>query len=495
MQRRLFILFLLLSLIPAVAILAANWQISQRHLGFLDSPGLREALESSLDLARAELNRQMDLTSVEMDRLAEGWPGELDSLPDPLPVPGEGAVLVLIRDGRVRQAVGAPDSSLESSLLNLAAGPRRAPVRLDGQQQDWVALARDARPGILVLARPLDRQLAHHLNAVSQGGARIRQMRLYYGDLLRSDTLATLLVLGLAVLILSLLLSRYLARRIARPLGALAEATRKVAEGDLDHRVDVEATDEIGQLVVAFNRMTDDLRTSKEDLIQAERVAAWQGVARRLAHEIKNPLTPITLAMHRISKRVEDPAVADSVQTVLEETENLRRLADEFSQYARLPAPQPEFADLGELLRSVVELYTEDERLEVVWDLLSEATDEATPVRVDPGQIRQALANLVKNAVAAMDGNGRLTIRLGCRDGQVILEVADSGPGLPDPCDRVFEPYFTTKATGTGLGLPISRKIVEDHRGSLTAANQPGGGAVFRLVLPRSGRQKTEEKT
>ncbi|MBU8870979.1 MAG: HAMP domain-containing protein [Gemmatimonadales bacterium] len=495
MQRRLFFLFMMLSLIPAAAILAVNWQISQQHLGFLDSPGLRESLESSLDLARGELKRQRDLTSDEMDHLVDVWPG----VNNPLPIPNRPAVLVLIQNNRILQSVGDFDSSMERSILDLVESQHRTPMRIEGQQQDWMAVAVDLAHSQLVLARPLDPQLTHRLDTISQGSARIRQMRLYYGALLRGRTLATLSGLGLAVLILSLLLSRYLARRIAGPISALATATRKVAEGNLDYRVDVEAPDEMGQLVRAFNRMTDDLRTGKEDLIQAERVAAWRGVARRLAHEIKNPLTPITLAMHRISKRVEDPAIIDSVQTVLEETENLKRLADEFSHYARLPAPQPEFVDLGELLRSVVELYAEDDRLEVVWESAVGSPvgyiPESAPVRVDSGQIRQALANLVKNAVAAIDGAGRITLRMGSDGDIVILEIADSGPGLPDPCEQVFEPYFTTKATGTGLGLPISRKIVEDHRGSLTAANQPGNGAVFRLTLPRSKQTKTGEQT
>jgi nitrogen fixation/metabolism regulation signal transduction histidine kinase len=478
-QRRLFILFLLLSLIPAVTILAVNWQISQRHLGFLDSPGLRDALESSLDLARGELTRQMDQTAEIAARIE----------PDSWAVPEEGAVLILVRDGRIIQSTGEPDSALIASLLPLAAANRRDPIRIDGTEQDWVAAVRDIESGTLILARPLDALLTRHLDAVSQGGARIRQLRLYYGDLMRGDTLATLLVLGLTVLVVALLLSRTLARRIAAPIHALAVGTRKVADGELNHHVNVEAPAEIGQLITAFNRMTDDLRTSKEDLIQAERVAAWRGVARRLAHEIKNPLTPITLAMHRISKRVDDPAVVDSVQTVLEETENLKRLADEFSQYARLPAPQPESVDLGDLLQSVLDLYTEDERLEVVWT----RPREAAPVRVDPGQIRQALANLVKNAVAAVNGSGRISLQLRRDADQVILQVADSGPGLPDPCDRVFEPYFTTKTTGTGLGLPISRKIVEDHRGQLTAANDPAGGAVFQMVLPDNRSPKQED--
>ncbi len=477
MQRRLFILFLALSLIPAIAILAFNWQISQRHLEILDSPGLREALESSLDLARDELNRSRESTREELDRLVRIDPGGA------LPTTAPGSTLARITDGAVDRISGDASDELKQALLDLASDPRREAVRITLPGGDWIAAA----SGTLALARPIDPELVRRLDAVTQGGARLRQMRLYYGDLLRGDTMTTLLVLGLVVLIVALLLSRLFARRIAAPINALAAGTRKVAGGDLDHRVDVDAPAEMGQLVSAFNRMTDDLRSSKEDLIQAERVAAWRGVARRLAHEIKNPLTPIGLAMHRIAKRTDDPAVTDSVQTVLEETGNLKRLADEFSQYARLPAPRPEAADLLDLARSVVDLYTGDDRMEVDWDVPT----GPTPVRVDPGQIRQALANLVKNAVSAVDGAGRITIRLERRDREFVLEIIDTGPGLDDPPERVFEPYYTTKETGTGLGLPISRKIIEDHNGRLTAANHADGGAVLGMTLPRRQEEAT----
>lgn len=485
MQRRLFLFFLLLSLVPALAILAVNWQISQRHLGFLDSPGLGDALESSLELARGELNRRLDRARAELANLTRAWGGD----PRYLPLPDDDGVLVLLRDGLIVRAVGALDPELEPELRALAASGHRGTVRIEAGGSEWVVATADAAQGVLVLAHPLEPELTRNLEAVAQGGARIRQLRLYYGDLLRGDTLATLLVLGLVVLLVALLLSRILARRVTSPLRALADGTRRIAEGDLDHRVQVDAPDELGQLVDAFNRMTDQLRTSQEDLIQAERTAAWRGVARRLAHEIKNPLTPITLAMHRIGKRVEDETVADSVRTVLEETENLKRLADEFSQYARLPDPRPEPADLGDLARTVLELYADRERLEVVW----KCEAETLPVRIDPGQVRQALANLVKNAIAAMDGTGRLTVTLARRDGEAVCAIADSGAGLPDPPGRVFEPYYTTKATGTGLGLPISRRIVEDQRGTLTAANGRDGGAVFRLALPLDPAPNEEE--
>jgi nitrogen fixation/metabolism regulation signal transduction histidine kinase len=282
------------------------------------------------------------------------------------------------------------------------------------------------------------------------------------------------------LMVAATLLSRRLARQISYPLQRLTDGTRKVAAGNLEHRVDVEAPGEIGELVGAFNNMTTELETSKEDLMRAERVAAWQGVARRLAHEIKNPLTPITLAMHRINKHSQDPAIADAVTTVLEEAGNLKRLANEFSEYARLPEPKKEPVDLPDLVDGVCDLYIQPDRVKLV-----RRDDDGPHVVIgDAGLLRQVVANLVKNAVAAMGETGTLEIELTRHSQRVTMSLGDNGPGLPDPVEQVFAPYYTTKESGTGLGLAIARKIVEDHGGRLNAENAAGGGAVFRLELP-----------
>jgi nitrogen fixation/metabolism regulation signal transduction histidine kinase len=268
---------------------------------------------------------------------------------------------------------------------------------------------------------------------------------------------------------------------------ALAIGTERVAEGDLDSRVEVRAPDELGELVEAFNRMTGDLKASKMELVRAERVAAWQGIARRLAHEIKNPLTPITLAMHRIRKQTGDPKVVEAIGAVLEETENLTRLADEFSLYARLPEPNRQELDMTSLVRRAVELYVDPGRVEVRWI----GWEDAGQVWADPGQLRRVFSNIIKNAVDAMGERGVLSLSLRKIGGCLNIRVADTGPGLPEPPELVFEPYFTTRDTGTGLGLAIARKIVEDHGGTLTAEAGEEGGAVFSLVLPIPQEDKT----
>jgi nitrogen fixation/metabolism regulation signal transduction histidine kinase len=287
--------------------------------------------------------------------------------------------------------------------------------------------------------------------------------------------------LTLVLLLASLWLARRLANRIGAPIRQLAEGTRRVAAGELDHEVRVAAVDEVQDLVEAFNRMTRDLKRSQQELVRTERIAAWQGVARRLAHEIKNPLTPIGLSIHRLRSRLTtDPTVTECLDTMLEETENLKRLADEFSLYARLPEPRPRAVETRPLLEHVVELYARRHPVEVRWD----GWCEADTVWVDEGLIRQVFSNVVKNAIEAMGHAGCLTLRAARRRGKLRIEIQDDGPGLPAETERIFEPHFSTKASGTGLGLAISRKILEDHGGGIEAAPAPVTGSVFILELP-----------
>ena len=483
MQRRLFILFLLLSFLPAGVILLVNWHMSQRHLGLLDSPGLRGSLESSLALARETLDRELAATRSVAEELAAGITKDTHILP-PAP-PATTYRFKTETDGS--RIVGMGDEALFNEVDELNTGTGGVPFRVKVEETDWLAAVVSLPDGQLLLVRPLRADLASQLDAVAQGSNRLSQLRLFYKDLLRGDTMIALLLLGLALLALSLYLSRRLARQIAGPVVALALGTERVAEGDLDSRVDVKAPDELGELVEAFNRMTGDLKASKSELVRAERVAAWQGIARRLAHEIKNPLTPITLAMHRIRKQTGDPVIVEAVGTVLEEAENLTRLADEFSLYSRLPEPNRKELDLTSLVRGVVELYVDPGRVEVLWD----GWEDARPVWADPGQMRRVFANIIKNAVDAMSDGGVLSLSLREMEGYLNIRVADSGPGLPEPPEHVFEPYFTTRDKGTGLGLAIARKIAEDHGGTLTAEMGEEGGAVFSLALPSPQEKKT----
>jgi signal transduction histidine kinase len=290
--------------------------------------------------------------------------------------------------------------------------------------------------------------------------------------------------LGLA---LALLAGVMLSRRITRPLEALTDASRRIAGGELEVRVEERAAGEVRTLIDTFNRMTGDLKATTEKLVQSERIAAWQEVARRLAHEIKNPLTPIKMSLETLlalGKR-NDPRFGamfeQSAGAVLEEVERLKRTVDEFSQFARLPRPTLQRLSLTDLSAQVLALYA-PHKVTYRSELLPGVFVEA-----DRDQLTQVLVNLVKNAEEAMaDSGGEVLVRVGGEDAKAWVEVHDQGPGVPvDQRARIFEPYVTTKSGGTGLGLAIAARIALEHSGRLELLDAVRG-ARFRLTLPRS---------
>jgi len=298
------------------------------------------------------------------------------------------------------------------------------------------------------------------------------------------------LVLAAAVLAVTTLFGALVARRITRGLDQVVAGAQAAAKGDLDHRVPVTSKDEVGEVAAAFNLMMEDLRTAEERLVIAERIAAWQEIARRLAHEIKNPLTPIQMAMDNLRKtwRKQHPSFAEileeSTATVLEEADRLRRIVTEFSDFARMPKPDLAPLDLGEVVSAALALYQGGTSVE-------HKGSPVPPIEADRGQMSQVLLNLVENARDAIAGKDGGTIVVTTRRGdagdRVELIVEDNGPGVPPELrDRVFTPYFTTKQGrgGTGLGLAIVHRIISDHGGRVVIGAVPTGGARITVELP-----------
>jgi len=347
--------------------------------------------------------------------------------------------------------------------------------------KDWAAFSKD-EPIKVLLRGPDDEPVAVIEVAVSDGDmARV----------LRKVTL-TSAALALAALVGVVLLGLLVARRTARDLDQLVAGSLAAARGDLDHRVPVRSEDEVGAVAAAFNFMMEDLRTSKERLVIAERIAAWQEIARRLAHEIKNPLTPIQMAMDTLRKTWKkkhpsfDEILEESTATVMEEADRLKHIVSEFSAFARMPKPGFQRLDLNELVRSALALYQGGAApIEI------KLYDQLPQIDADKNQLSQVVLNLVENARDAIGqrADGRITVstRLGEAGDRAMLIVEDNGPGVPgDLKDKVFAPYFTTKHArgGTGLGLAIVHRIVSDHGGRIAVGDAPGGGARFAIELP-----------
>ena len=304
---------------------------------------------------------------------------------------------------------------------------------------------------------------------------------------------ASALLVGGAGIVLAILLSSWAAARVTRPVVQLARAAQSVAAGNWDTRVEVSGHDEVSQLADSFNRMTTELLTQKERLVQTERVAAWRELARRLAHELKNPLFPLQLTVENLVRaRLQSPEQFDEVfressRTLLAEISNLKTIIGRFSEFSKMPHPQLQPVSVNELLRGVAQLFQAQlqapGRAPIVCKLELDANLEK--IALDPELLHRAISNLVLNAMDAMPQGGTLTLRTRRADSKTIIEVADTGSGLtPEECERIFTPYYTSKQHGTGLGLAIVQSVVSDHGGRISVRSEPGQGTTFVIELP-----------
>jgi two-component system, NtrC family, nitrogen regulation sensor histidine kinase NtrY len=301
------------------------------------------------------------------------------------------------------------------------------------------------------------------------------------------------LLVGSIGIVLAILLSSWAAARVTRPVEQLARAAREVTSGNWNTRVEIPGRDEFSQLAESFNRMTTELLTQKERLVQAEIVAAWRELARRLAHELKNPLFPLQLTIENLVRaRMQSPQQFDEVfressRTLLAEISNLKTIIGRFSEFSKMPPPQLQPVQLNDLLRGVVQLFqaqlTAPGREPIHCEF--EFEDGLAPVAADPELLHRALSNLVLNAMDAMPNGGTLTLRCRRNDGTAIIEISDTGSGLTrEECERIFTPYYTSKQHGTGLGLAIVQSVVSDHGGRISVQSEPGQGTTFTIELP-----------
>ncbi len=269
-------------------------------------------------------------------------------------------------------------------------------------------------------------------------------------------------------------------------LRALELAAQRIAEGDLDTRL----SDSLGRLhpsATAFDRMTQELKRTQSELARSERMAAWRDIARRIAHEIKNPLLPIRVSMETLQKAFQrkrpdfEEILTESTTAVLEETKRLQRIVEEFSDFARMPTPTRSPLDVSTLVDHVATLFP-------ALELREEAG--GSELLADRDQLVQLLVNLVKNAEeassAANPASDRLVQLHVFREGSaLVLAIDDNGPGIPqNERERIFDPYHTTKSSGTGLGLAIAHRIVSDHEGTIEVHTSELGGARFEVRLP-----------
>ena len=289
-----------------------------------------------------------------------------------------------------------------------------------------------------------------------------------------------------------------MAERIGDPVNRLTRATRRIARGDFSARVAETSSDELRRLVADFNHMAADLERQRNELQRTHRLEAWGEMARQVAHEIKNPLTPIQLSSEHLMRVHKDkgeplsPVLEECVTSILSQVKLLRQISAEFSSFASRPTPHPAPTSLAELIPTVVEPYITGLAGRVRIDV--DVPASLPIVVVDRTLLARAITNMMENALHAMPGGGTLTIKAGELESTVRLSVADTGTGMdPEALRRIFEPYFSTKATGTGLGLTIAKRNVELQGGRIRVESSLGKGTTVTIELP-VGEDRNEER-
>ncbi|HYM80811.1 MAG TPA: ATP-binding protein [Candidatus Limnocylindria bacterium] len=496
LRTRLFLAFLALALVPTAILSLFTLDRLDRAIALWNPRGVELTLESALEVSKTAGARMEATAAAQAQDWALALPPESlttarrTGIRAGLRASGLDFVQLYRREGdrwRLIEEV-LPEAVMNPEPLDLSSEIEEA---LRGE-----AIVRSNR-GILAAVAPMEND--HALTAgmrvppsffaqVQRVGEGIDFFRRFsvVRDVSRTYVLLLVAVLALALTGLAFWVARRLARSMTQPLLGLETALERVASGDLETRIEPAGATELRTLAQRFNAMTERLAAARAALAEAEREAAWREVARRLAHEFKNVLTPLSLSLHRLRRRSElvppeeREAVRDSLAALTQGVADLTRLAEQFSQYARLPEPRFERLDLAELTRTAARQHEPERRT-----LDVRGGTEPLPVAGDRLLLSRAVHNLVLNALEASPPGGTVELRLALVGNEAVLEVLDRGSGVaPDVRDRVFEPYVSTKARGSGLGLALVREIVTQHGGTVTLVNRNDGGACARLAVP-----------
>lgn len=312
-------------------------------------------------------------------------------------------------------------------------------------------------------------------------------------------------IITVSIFLLAIYFSLLFARRISRPIIELANATQKISMGDTDISLDIRETGEIGALIDSFNQMVQDLKSKNAELMQSQRIAAWKEVAQRMAHEIKNPLTPIQLSAERIRRKMKSEnweqfheVVENGTDTIIKQVRVLEHLVNEFSDFARMPAPKLINQNLEPIILEAVKLFEHTPQLKIE----TRIAKSFPQLFLDQKIILRVLTNLIKNSIEAIErkrekeelpdylGSILISVSISRKIMRrvAIISIEDNGIGIsPELKQKVFEPYYSTKNNNTsGIGLAIVQKSVIDHNGHISIDSSGMGGCRFQIELPVS---------
>lgn len=304
------------------------------------------------------------------------------------------------------------------------------------------------------------------------------------------ETISSLISLYVVMFTLFIVAAFFISRYLTQPLQQLLHGLKRISSGHLDTLITVKTQDEIGELANAYNFMIFRLQDLQQELAEAEREAAWTEMARQVAHEIKNPLTPMRLSVQHLQHRISNSdssqeelsaSVNKVAATLIEQIDSLKNIATDFSRFAQPVNRNPEILDMNDVLESISELYMHDYHC----TLFVEPSSVDLKVKAVEDELKRLFINLIKNSMEAMPNGGIIHLSAYEYKHQIYVEVTDNGSGIPlDLQRKIFQPNFSTKTSGTGIGLAICKKIVETHNGTITCASVPGSGTTFTISMP-----------
>ena len=471
--KKLFRLFLLFALIPSIFLAAVGYYLVLES-NLLEQPGLSD-----------EIHRYyVDLFTVQLTAAAESYDGKEIR-------PSAGLHHVIADSSDSVLSPSPAGTMLPQDNLRLVAAARARPtgfVQLDDRLTQYVSrpLPNNSLLVVAMVHAPAYTAMIDQYRAGLTAETTVQRLHGRYLFFLLLVILAVVLLSGA----LSYYLSGHIAGNLAGPISNLAEAADRIAEGDFATRLEPRGDGEVRHLTERFNAMAARLDTTTRKLAQTERVAAWRTIARRFAHELKNPLQPITVSLYQIRKGLADTPRAQHLdqplQAVTEELRHLTDLAERFSSLAKLPEPNRQETDLNEVLRSVANLY--NERL-ADYDFRLELPDEPTMILADETYFREVLHNILQNAIEASPFGAPIILSLAQTNAAAAISIADSGVGMSEEILKEARmPYFTTKESGSGIGLAVADKVISQLNGRLDIHSQPNEGTTVTIELPRLNR-------
>jgi two-component system, NtrC family, nitrogen regulation sensor histidine kinase NtrY len=498
---RLTVLLLIITSIPFVPLSIISNNFITKSIGFWFVSGIEDSLDNAMEVSRELYGRLSRESIEEWEEICSGC--SLSDLRDMRFETIDGIVVygadrtrvefIYPNDGAISKYIRDVDAANLSS-----EGWKRVPIR--DEEYLFIPVKKPqtgGHPGFLYLVRKVPAKIRDSTQSISMGLQNYRVMKVVRRPIQLVITLVYIAVI-MPFVLLAFYLSLIISKSVTNPIRELAIATRKIAEGELDYRIRFDAKDELRMLIRSFNGMAEELQMNRELLKYSERSAAWRDIAQKIAHEIKNPLTPIRLSAERILKlyQREDKfreILAKGIDTIINEVKNITAMVNEFSSFARFPESKIERCDITSLLGDIVSLLG-DSYKNVQFSFHHK--EESVYLLVDGEQLRRAILNIVYNGINALAGapngeSGEGAIRVECytpkgRKDHFTIAINDNGAGIDDGIkDLIFKPYFSKDGKGSGLGLAIAEKIVFENKGRIWFESRPGS-TTFYLEFPKA---------